>query len=520
MRKQILFVCVILMTFFSAYEVRGQFADAVTPVYSSGVSPVYANATGNDIQDIAGVTYEVSVSDDQSNNSFLTWRVGTTIGFIQIGQGTNISNPDVCLVKNGANQVFAMVVYFNPANGEYWLQRFVWNQVAQSFNVQAQNMLSPGVFANTLQIASDDNGTFAIVWDEPGDQVRLIAGNAPAGFSPQLFQGGQVYNLQPGSYPDVCVFRSSITGDNQVHIVYVNSGGSLTVDTYIVGDLVNGAPNPNEIFRAPTPDLEYRNPKIACPASTYGKKEDFTVITEDTDGNSTWYIKGFNNNFNSSAQIAQHIYNDGITGNSPWNLTLVPNTKPSAAYDQTGDAIWVAWNVDNSFGMISNPNAPYGNFPIAISGGKRANIAPGAKFLNIPTGISFPAEFEHVSISGHKSSKVMFTFNDRNLGQIFSKSLIHAVNAPNVRIQDLTNDFATWRNEVLHQIKKNEAAINIIVKDLSGKTVYSGTSILDQKFDLHHLPLTNLSSGLYIVSLDVSGTTLKYTSKYLCNSNY
>jgi hypothetical protein len=520
MKKQKLFVCTLLLAIILTSEVRSQFADAVVQAYSSGISPVLSSVTGNDIQDVAGVTYEVSISDDQSSNSFLHWRVGSSIGFVAISQGAALTQPDVCLVKNGANQVFALVVYHVPSTSEYWLQRFGWSQATQTFTFQTQNLLAQGSIANTLQIASDDNGTFAIAWDEPGDQIRMVAGNTPSGSVPQLFQGGQVYNLPPGSYPDVCVFRSSITGDNQVHLVYVNSGGSLTVDTYTISGLLSGAPNPTEIFRAPVPDLEYRNPKIACPAPSYGKKEDFTVVVEDTDGNSTWYIKGFNNNFNSSALISQHIYNDGVTGNSPWNLTLVPNTKPGAAYDQTGDAIWVTWNVDNSLGMITSPNASYGKFPVAINGGKKANIAPGSKFLNIPANIQFGADIDHVSIAGHKSSKVMFTYNDKNQAQIFSKSLPHSSNAPNVRIHRNANDLNSWIQNALLISDSHEISVITELKDLSGKTVYIGNIIIDPGFSLQLIPVKNLRSGMYLLSMHVPGTSNIYTAKYLYHSDH
>ena len=88
----------------------GQFKDAVYPQSSVGVVPVLANNTGNYILETGGVSYQVNVSDDMNGvNAMLSWKSGTATGFTAIDATTIVLDPDVCLVKNGAGSVFAIV---------------------------------------------------------------------------------------------------------------------------------------------------------------------------------------------------------------------------------------------------------------------------------------------------------------------------------------------------------------------------------------------------------------------------
>lgn len=471
MKKQILFVCVSLFSFLTVESVKAQFADAVLPQYGYNSIPVLSQTSGNDIHEVGGTSYEVAVFDNQGNDAIIGWKVGAAIGSTSLGSGNVVLFPDVCLVKNGSNQVFALVTYFDITTEEVKLITFQWLSGTQLFNVVSQTVVSPGLVENTLQIASDDDGAFAIVWDEQGGQIRMAFGAATGSSQPALLQGGQAFPLDAGVQPDVCVFRSSVTADRQVNVVYVNTVGIVAADAYDWSDLIAGNIIPAQLYRSPNPDLQFSYPKIACPPSAYGKKEDFTIVVEDTDNNSIWYIKGFNKNLGSTATVDQFIYNNGSNNNSPWNISTVPNTRPVAAYDHLYETIWVSWNVDNQFGLLNAPSANFGKFPVAISGSKRAGINPGASYLYVQTGSAFGNTVDAVSLSGHKSSKALFTFNDKFAGQSFSKSVPHTFNIPTLRNQTSNQNFNSWIDQIISATGSSSSEIEIFIYDITGRTV-------------------------------------------------
>ncbi len=511
MKKQILFVCVSLFVVFTVTNVRGQFADAVIPQYNYGSIPVLSQTSGNDIHQVAGINYEVAVFDNQSNDAIIGWKVGSSTGYASLGSGNLVQYPDVSLVKNASNQVFALVTYFDITTEEIKLITFQWSVGSQAFVIVSQTVVSAGFVGNTLQIASDDNGAFAIVWDEPGGQIRLTFGEASGSSQPALLQGGQAFDLDNGVQPDVCVFRSSVTSDRQVNVVYVNSVGVIAADTYAWSDLISGNINPAILYRSPNPDLQYRYPKIACPPSDFGKKEDFTIVTEDTDNNSTWYIKGFNQNFSSSATTDLFIYNNGSSNFSPWNITTVPNTRPVVSYDHLYETIWVSWNLDNSFGLLNAPSASFGKFPIAISGTKRAGINMGANYLYVQTGSAFGNTVEAVSLSGHKSPNALFSFNDKFAGESFSKSVPHIYNTPTLKSTSVTQSFYSWIDQVMMASGSNSTEIEISIYDLSGRMVFNKKVAASQANENLKTFQSENSDGVYLVKSKTTNTSNNYS---------
>jgi hypothetical protein len=513
MKKQILFVCLCLSSVFAISDLKGQFADGVAPQYTYGSMPVLSQISGNDIHEVNGTDYEVAVFNNQGNDAFLGWRVGSAIGYASIGAGNLVQFPDVCVVKNSSNQVFALVTYFDITTEEIKMVTYQWNSGAQTFNNISQTVVSPGFVGNTLQIASDDNGAFAIVWDDPSGPIQLAFGEATGSSQPSLLLGGQAFQLDNGVQPDVCVFRSSSTGDRQVNVVYVNTVGVIAADGYDWDDLINGNISPVIMYRSPNADLQYQFPKIACPPSAYGKKEDFTIVTEDTDNNSTWYIKGFNKNFNSSATIAQFIYNNGSSNNSPWNISTVPNTRPVVAYDHLYETIWVGWNVDNGFGLLNAPSANFGKFPVAICGTKRAGINAGSSYLYVPTGSAFGNTVDALSLSGHKSTKALFSFNDKFAGASYSKSFTHAYNVPTLRNQNEIRDFNIWINEVMLMNGNESTEIMIDFFDITGRKVAEEKISAQSAIQFIQKMQHEFSEGIYILNSRSLNSSMQYSGK-------
>lgn len=489
---------------------QAQFADGLLPSYGYGLSPIFSSYTDNDIQDVAGVTFEVSVTDDQTNNWIMGWRVGTAIGHIPLGPAPQIAKPSVALVKNASNTVFAIVVYFNPQTMEIYRQTFSWNASQQQFNQQSLVMLSPADVFSTLRIASDDNGFFAIVWDEPGQQIRLATGQATIG-APTMMNGGQAFPIDAGEQPDVCVYRRASDNYRQVYVAYINVAQSISVDTYKYNDISNGIISPTYLYRTQVPDLMYKNPRIACPGSSFIALDSFTLVAEDTDNNSTWYIKGFQFNPNLGNYFNFHIYNDGNTGNSPWNLTSVPNTKPVVAYNPTADYVWVAWDVDNSWGLLSAPGAAMAKFPVALSLFRDAGIYAGANFLYVPNNVTFFTDVTSVSVAGNKSSKVLFTYCDNNNNELLSKTVNHQTNAPHLKTISNLNDWIT-----LIQNSSSSQKITITWFDLSGRVVRVFTGDVESMLSVNNQPGNVMAPGVYMIRAESSdNNTPAFTGKYL-----
>lgn len=489
---------------------QAQFADGLLPSYGYGLSPIFSSYTDNDIQDVAGVTYEVSVTDDQTNNWIMGWRVGTAIGHVLLGPAPQIAKPSVALVKNASNTVFAIVVYFDPQLMEIYRQTFSWNASQQQFNQQSNVLLSPADVYSTLRIASDDAGFFAIVWDEPGQQIKLATGLASVG-APSMMNGGQSFSLDAGEQPDVCVYRRASDNFRQVYVAYINIAQSISVDTYKYNDLSNGIISPTYLYRTQVPDLMYSSPRIACPGSSFIALDSFTLVAEDTDNNSTWYIKGFQSNPNLGNSYNYHVYNDGNTGNSPWNLTSVPNTKPVVAYSPTADYVWVAWDVDNSWGLLSAPGAAMAKFPVAMSLFRDAGIYAGANYLYVPNNVTFFTDVTSVSVAGNKSTSVLFTYCDNNNNELLSKTLSHQTNAPHLKTISNLNEWIT-----LIQQSSASQKITITWFDLSGRMVRELTGDVESLQSMTEISGRKMAPGIYTVRAVSSNTSIPaFTGKYL-----
>src|SRR5688572_1022311 len=143
----------LLTACFFPFVSQSQFKDAVIPAYSYGINPVFSENTGNDIMDLAGQTYEVSVSDDPNgNNAMLYWKVGSVIGFAPIGSGISVKDPDVCLVNNASGILYAVAVYFDVTSNEFMWQIFQWSVAQQQFTSSAPVTLAPGIYNTSINI--------------------------------------------------------------------------------------------------------------------------------------------------------------------------------------------------------------------------------------------------------------------------------------------------------------------------------------------------------------------------------
>ncbi|MFZ9943893.1 MAG: hypothetical protein ACO3O0_09805 [Bacteroidia bacterium] len=469
------------------------------PGTSYGISPITALNSGNDIIDVGNTTYSVNVWDDSNGpNSGFGWKVGNVIGFTPIGTGSLVNDPDIALVKSNSGTVYALVVFHDGNQSRFVMESYQWNVAQQQFTALLPITLSTGTYHRAINVAANDNGEFAIVWDEPGDLVRMAIGRAQTSIPTILpIANSPFLDLMNGSMPDVCFYRNSVSGYKQIDVVFRHPFGYLEVDFYRWSDLLSGANNPIAYYRSPMPDLAYQIPRIACPPAQGSNQNDFTVVTEDTDGNSTWLIKVINSNMCCQPNFNAYVYNDGTTGNSPYNTTDVPNNRPVVTYDNLYNMIWVGWDIDNSFGLLTAPGAAFGKFPIAMTANKRGRLETQSKYLYVPTGVSFGVNSNLIAVSGSRSSTALFTYMDGNNNQAYFKNNPHILNTPQLRTSSNIN-LGTW----LEQVRNNQLKVTWF--DMSGRLVKSDVlpagSYHDKEITGHFL----LESGIYLLDIQTT----------------
>ena len=487
------FLLVCALTQLIGHRVEAQFRDAAIPATSFGISPIQPMNMGNDIMDVAGVSYSVTVWDDPGgpNNGF-GWKSGTVQGYTPIGLGSQVMDPDIALVKSNSGVVYAVAVFYDNAQSRFMMESYQWNPNQQQYVSIGSIVLAPGTFHRSVNIGANDNGEFAIVWDEPGDLVRLSIGRAQTG-PPAIVPIGTTsfIDLLPGSQPDVCVYRNASSNFRQVNVAYRHPAGYLEVDFYRWSDLLLGVVNAVPYYRSSMPDLAYNNPRIACPGSQGSNQNDFTLVTEDTDGNSTWYIKVMNSNMCCTPNFSAYIYNDG-SGNSPYNTSDVPNNKPVVSYDNAYNMVWVGWEIDNSFGLLTAPGAAFGKFPVVITGNKRARLETLSRYLYVPTGVSFGSNSGLLSLAGSRSTTALFSYADGSNQQTYYKNYQHTLNASQLRSGSV--NLWEWMETLNHG---NDVTVEIF--DLTGKSVTSFNTNSNElsiaSFKRDH----QLVSGLYIL---------------------
>jgi len=506
-------ISAVLIVMVLSYSVKAQFRDAVIPGINAGLTPVAVVNNGNDILDHNNSTYHVTVWDDANGiNAGFHWKYGSLSGVTMIGAGMQVIDPDICLVKSNTGAIYAVVVFFDNIQSSFIMQSFQWNASQQQFTLISSYMLAPGNYNSAINIASNDNGEFAIVWDDAGGVIRMAIGRAQVTV-PSVVQIGQslFVDLPNGSQPDVCLYRQASNNYRQVNVVFKHPGGYLEVSFYRWNDLLAGIINPVPYFRSEMPDLEYQNPRIACPGSVGGNNADFTVVTEDTDGNSTWYIKVFNNNMCCTPNFGSYIYNNGSTSNSPYNTTDIPNTKPVVAYDNQYNMIWVGWNMDNSYGLLSAPGASFGSFPVAMAAGKRGRLEPQARYLYVPSGITFGSNTGLLSVSGTRSGTALFSWFDAGSSEMYYKTYTHTVNAQQLRQSG--QSFGDWLNENI-----NSGEINITVYDITGKLVLSVSSYPSDIHENLTTKLLTMPRGMYAVIANGKNVSGQFTGKLLAGN--
>jgi WD40 repeat protein len=153
-----------------------QFVGASASETNTGVS-VYVSNTGNDILTDGDFTFKVSVWSDL-NAPGIGWYVYDQAG-VNTYTGNNgflsgtIDYADVCLVKEGSD-IFAVVAWADAQNSCWYSECFQWT--GSAFTWISYGFLFSGTFGTTVNIDSDDNGHFVIVFDDDNQNIYAVTG--------------------------------------------------------------------------------------------------------------------------------------------------------------------------------------------------------------------------------------------------------------------------------------------------------------------------------------------------------
>lgn len=144
-----------------------------------------------------------------------------------------------------------------------------------------------------MNVDADDNGGFVIALHKVS-KLFVFTGSVSTGVATFNNSGTEVF-IDSGSYPDLCVFNDG--NDHVVHLVYVDASGDLIISAHDHADLASGSGTPvgTPVTVNPTSSAySFHFPRIACPGPAIGTLNDWTVVSEETDGTDD-YIEGFNN---------------------------------------------------------------------------------------------------------------------------------------------------------------------------------------------------------------------------------
>lgn len=395
-----------------------------TPLYTEYQTSVTVSPynTGNDILDYNGDNYAVSVSSDLSNAGlYWNYNNGAQTGYAYFAGGvTDIYHADVCLVVDQVTpfDVHAIVGWYYGGTGgipSWYIEDYIWDGVS-SFKYVTSTFVNGG-FGTTLNIDGDDLGNFIMVYDE-NSTIYALTGDINGGAFNMNNGGNPVpIGINSGTFPDVSIYSDGITGNQIVHLTYVDGNNDLNIeyDTYS-----NIAAN-TTAFTAWTSPISpggggfvISNPRIASPNSS-GVYDDWTVVWQEDDRTTAYYIKGLNSNAGSLSTI--YTYNDGSLTLSNLPLNDVENWQPVVAYDyNTTPTIWVGWNFDNRSGYY-NPGGGYPDvwaslYPIALKCDNFALPDPSFDYWQVPNYVTDDLEIYPLSLASRyaDSDQLLLTY--------------------------------------------------------------------------------------------------------------
>ena len=490
-----------------------QFKSASITEVGIGVS-VAARATGNDIFDDGSNLFEVSVWDDGATAPGFSYSVSGTFSGVISFQNTSIFDPDVALTIDQFGIVHALAVYYDITNSEWDLEVFDWG--GTSFTSQGSPLvLGTGVSytpGSSINIDADDASNFAIVWNDGSNADLFAVVGDHSGSTVNVYNlGTPVQNIgvsAKGYSPDVCIYDGGTIYD-RVTYTYIDTNGDLFIDFDSFAALATGVSTPtNVFFTSSSTGIQFYNPRIACPPSSVGTREDWTVVVEENDNSSVYYITGYNDN--NTLITGPTFYNL-----SPIDLSPILNLHPAVTYtNQSPPNVLVGWTMDNSSGYATNLSTmqfPVANaiYPIVVSCDDFGSPL-FSEYWEEPMTVGNGDLLDNLSLSGRYGNDLLYsTFffsNGTTINDIFTKIVNTISSSGGLKIHQ----------ESLIQNSLSDVNLKIKLWDITGKLLIFQIGDKAQILTILENISSNNSNSLYIIEIEDSDNHI-WRSKIFLN---
>lgn len=258
MKNKIKLITLVIAMALTNINVMAQFDSAIVAedYIQNGISAmprtIGTHNTGNDILSLSGDTYEVTVWDDTTWNSFhagIGWKV-TFNGITYLGWDTlhkNRQQPydcDVAIVTDSsADTVYAMVVYFGTYDtlssqnrGRWSIEYWMWDTIANKFVVIEGGDLAPCGYTSSCSTSASftpfgtsinidgERNNYVIAFDDSAGNIYGMTGTI-VDTLPGLNNNGAIILVAHGRYPDVSI--NNVDDSNRVYFAYVDTLSTL-----------------------------------------------------------------------------------------------------------------------------------------------------------------------------------------------------------------------------------------------------------------------------------------------------
>lgn len=493
----------LLLLFVSFMHSKAQFTTATgSPYIASIASTPYK--LGNDILTDGSDIYRVTTYDAIGGTPGISFNVyyngnnyNNVVPLFSYGPNVDYFYSDVCLVKdptspNDIVAVVVMYVYDNVNLTGAWIYVDLFWQTASgpyqnSFQPNSTWILQTGAQGTGVNIDGDDQGNFAIAFDDGGTNIWLVTGTANNFFS----NGGvTIDNLGTPTHSTVYAYYPDITiqhnnGTDRIYLSFYNYSTNIQVNEYIYSEVQS-----NSITTA-TPNYisatfgSFGYPRIASPVSSSGSSPEWSVVVEEVDNGRTQFdIEAFNSIIGTSTALT-FFSSSEVSFN------------PVIAYDAGGN-VWIGCVLDDNALDLAGHGG--GVFPIVGSCDQYGVL--GSNYYELPNSISSSTAFIPFAIATRNSGQIYASYYDSNsAGNLYSKWQPTA-SFPGFKVSQ-NNYEISFLKFLAGTLSDNEmkTSFTLFVYNSSGQIILkeSGNGYKMQQAiqeDLRNLPLS-----LYLVNL-------------------
>ncbi len=415
------------------------------------------------------------------------------------------------LTIDGTGDVHALVVYYSNAQNAYIIEDYVWGSSTFSINGSPQFIDYQNNFESAINIDSDYDGYFVIVWEGQSTQILGMTGNVSSG-ALSLNSSSYIGSVGSGTFPDVCLSNHS---NDSIHYCYLESG-RLYVDMDSYSSLSMGV-SANSLINSYTPlcTFAFGPPRIACPNPNVGNAMDWAMVVSEYKIGTAYNIYMYNNDF-SNGLVGPIICNDGTWFTSPPypDLTSEDNYNPVVTYDDQSN-IYVGWNMNNLSTILNTPGATWESiYPIVLLCGVNGP-ATNAPYWDVPQNGNNSEIRDYLSLSGKNAANYVlcsYYFNDGS--DVETKSVLDSPNNPGLRTHP-SSYFENSEQENLSKFKDYDN-LNMIIYELTGRIVMNNTVTYQELLELLN-PSINyqvlMKNKLYLLQISTNDGKFYYRTK-------